>query len=1505
MLRKTFKKISCIVLSTAMVFTGKNINMQSLNTMDVTKKGVTKVFAAEAASEITNLLENPSFDTDTSGWYITKVTGEPKCEFINAKGHDNVGGYVKISNRAESWNSLAQDITEKVENHVKYNFSVWVKLGEDYPVEEFEIKVGLTTQSTGDNGGSEAYGDGWELSGNTVMASKNEWREIKGSFTANWTGDLKKVEFKVADGADIKYSLYVDDLSVTKAEEDKPDTPTPPPVEEPTPELPPAGTNLLENPTFAKETESWFSTEGKLEIMKDKKGHDETGDYIKIYDRTQSWGSLAQNIEKKVGKGKRYKFSVWVKLGDDYKASESTVKVGLTTRSTGDNKGEPEYDKWGISSNTITASKEEWREIKGSFTANWTNTLEEVQFKVADETPGNTGYSLYVDNLSLIEANVSIQEEIPSLKEVFQNEFKVGAAVGADVLANENKMKLVKKHYNSVTATNEMKPDAIIKGINEDGSLKLDFTTPDKMLDYFQEYNEGKEEKDKIYIRGHVLCWHSQTPDFFFKDKEGEDGKLLDKEAMKTRLKTYIEAVIDHVEEKYPGLVYCWDVVNEAIIPEDGEKGGLRVYNGGKETFYHQIYKDSNEYIISAFKYATEHYKEKYPERSETVKFFYNDYGETNPTKVECICNLADAIQKENVRIDGIGMQSHHSVEAPSAEELYNAITAYGKHVKEVQITELDILASKSYDGSDKKKKAEQIKEAYRYKEMVDAILKAKKDGTNITALVFWGVADDDSWLVTDEFSDGRHNMPLLFDEELQAKYSYWAIVDPKKLPPNLKEAAVLQNGDKNWTLADPIEIGTDGNSFMKLLWNHEKLYVQVTVKDASNDKDDCVTLYLDKNNVKANNVEGVEIVPIKRTDAKATSDGYVVEKEFDISGKGVNSEIGFDVVVLDASTKSSQYWNDSELKQKERSEYYGTLLLKPFMTISKGSAKIDAEIDDIWKNIEAHDLTIKSNPSDTTGKVKILWDEDALYVLAEIKDNCLNKDHHDSWEQDSFEIFVDENNGKTDTYEDDDCQYRINYDNELAYNGTNCKKENIESATKKTENGYIVEAKIKFNTFKGKENNLIGIEFQINDADASGRRVSAISWYDASGMGYAQPAVFGTGKLIAVSDTPGGNTPGGNTPGGNTPGGNTPGGTTPGGTTSSGTASGSTNNTTGDKTIDDKIPNDTTSNDKTSSDTTPAKPEDTTKKDTIVEITEKDFSSAYENQNTAKNVVIDINIEEGVEASSIILTSENVTLAKEKGKKVTININGKDINYTVIIPAKQLKKISDTTKPIDIMCKTIAATNLSEYSAKRQLATDLSQALSASGGKQEKTYVLSMAENPNLKAGMKIIANVDKNTTIAANQIVYVYKYNKNTGKFVEVANSKQKVSADGKVLIDTKSGTDYVVSSKKLSGNKVKTIKSQISASVAKSKIKTGKSTKIKVSLPSVLKKVKNFSSSSTFGKEQAKITYKSSNKKIAVVTEEGKVKVKKAGKVTITTIITMESGQTKKIKNTITVK
>ncbi len=868
--------------------------------------------------------------------------------------------------------------------------------------------------------------------------------------------------------------------------------------------------NILNNPSFEKNTDGWYATtmdNASLEFVSSG-GHDSTGGYVKVKDRTDTWNSLAQDIKDKVKNHTKYNFSCWVKLGDEY-TEESTVKAGLTINATGDNGGEDSYDGFGLSGNTVKASKDEWRQIKGSFTTNWNGELKTLQFKIADETCKN---SFYVDNISITEdkTDLSIEKDIPSLKDFFSGknpkyDFKVGGALEESVLNNANKMELVQKHYNSVTAGNEMKPDYIIKGINDDGSLKLDFTTPDKILQYFWDYNKGKAEKDQIHIRGHVLCWHSQTPDFFFKDK---DGKVLSKDAMNARLEEYIKAFTGHVQEKYPGLVYCWDVVNEAIIPDDGEKGGLRVNNGGNETYYHQIYKDSNEYIINAFKYAG-----KYVDKN--VKLFYNDYGETDPVKVKCISDLADAIKAGGGRIDGIGMQAHYSMESPGAEELYNAIMEYSRHTDEVQITELDMLASKSYDGSNAQKEAELVKQAYRYKEFIDTMLKAKDDGANITAIVFWGVADDDSWLISDEFSQGRHNMPLLFDENLKAKPAYWGLIDPSRLSPYIKEENVVESSDKDWTLASPVKIGN--NSSMKLLWSNEKLYVQVTVKDSTSDADDNVTIYLDKNNAKADNADGTEVITIKRSEATEADGGYVAEKEIAVPGKAANAQIGIDAVVSDATAGTKECWNDTDMKQAERSKYYGTLTLKPFMVINKGSANIDGEIDSAWNDITAHNLTVNSNKSSsTTGTVKSMWSEDALYVLAEIKDPVLNKDNADAWEQDSFEIFVDENNGKTGSYEADDCQYRINYENALSFNGQNCNDSNIQSATKKTADGYIVEAKINFNTVKGAENNLIGVDFQINDADASGKRVSTINWYDASGMGYAQPAVFGTAKLAA-----------------------------------------------------------------------------------------------------------------------------------------------------------------------------------------------------------------------------------------------------------------------------------------------------------------------------------------------------------------------------------------------------
>ena len=1608
-LKHILKRPLCITLCSAMVITGGNFTIPGMPV------GGVKVSAEEKHDENQNIIDNSSFENYENNndnglnvywWY---KGGNTELSIMEDNGGHN-GKCIKIASASAGETELAQNImdtgmynkTNPLENDTEYEFSFWVKAVNDCTT-EVKVKADLAMEKSGGWAGGDAFG----FSSNEITVS-GEWQEVKGSFKTTDMGDgtdFKGIHFKIKGTGESPFSFYADDVSLKKKETSEPGGTTPEkPGEDVKPEK---GVNILDNPSFDGSTDNWFATGGSIEYVAGD-SQDAVGGCVKLTGKTDTWNSLAQRINDKVKNKTKYNFSCWVKLGEEYEA-ESTVKAGLTIQSTGDNEGEPVYDGWSISGNTIMASKDEWKEIKGSFMANWAGELTELQFKVADETESAVNNSIYVDNLSVTENDVdlSIEEDIPSLKDFFaaknpNYDFKVGGVVTEDIVkGDDNKMQLVKKHYNSVTANNEMKPDVIFKGLKANGELDLDFTKPDEMLDYFKAYNEGVAEEEKIRIRGHVLCWYSQTPETFFKDTE---GNLLSKDAMNERLEEYIKQVVTHFKEKYPGLIYCWDVVNEAIIPSDGEKGGLRVnLNDGKtETYYHQIYGDSNEYIVNAFKYAA-----KYVE--EGVKLFYNDYGETAPVKVQCICDLADAIKDGGGRIDGIGMQSHHSMEAPSAEELYNAIRAYGEHTDEVQITELDMLASKSYDGSPEQKEAELTKQAYRYKEFIDAILKAKDEGTNITALVFWGVTDSDSWLVTDEFSEGRHNMPLLFDEDNKAKPAYWGIVDPSRLLPYIKEENVLESASKDWNLASPIGIGK--NSSMKLLWSNEKLYVQVSVKDSTADLDDKVTIYLDRNNVKADNTDGVEIITINRSEAKETADGYMAEKEIDIAGKAANAKLGFDVVVSDAASGSRECWNDTAMKQAERSKYYGTLALKPFMVITKGSADVDGEIDSTWNNIETHRLTVSSNPSiSTTGTVKSMWSEDYLYVLAEIEDAVLNKDSTQTHEQDSFEIFVDENNGKTGSYEADDCQYRINYDNELSFNGQNCDASNIQSATKRTDNGYIVEARIKFNTEKGAENKLIGVDFQINDADASGKRAASINWYDASGMGWSQPSVFGTAKLVgAVIPTqkpeetkkPSSmatypvNIPGSS------------GGTSPTQSTSpaastvpaqSTAPAASTAPDTSTKPDTSTVPIHSTAPDTTTEvktdDVTGAVTETTTtidgnktivvekvtisdgtqtvteivteNLDGIIKTTEKlssstvnaviiinttkktdgsiissdaaihtgtsDIYSKYSakiqipksfmetakkaavsrislyvekpsveevKSKKGKKLVVKVAVPdvEGISIGKALITKESIETANADARKLVVKIESKrpSDSYTITIPPSELAKMNDD---IDITIDSRFVSNTD-----KDMKEKLVKILSVNKVKANNAYVVSIADN-NIEGGIKVSSPV-LCKSVSAGDSVYVYNYNKKTGKLEEIANNKRSVLNNGMTGIEGYPGEDYVVTDKELSGKNIVTLLGTSKVSINKDKIKKGSSTKVEVKLPQALVVKSGLKKKAGYGKQAVVITYKSSDNKVAKVSKDGTVKAKGKGKVVISVKIKLAYGKVKTVKKKMTVK
>lgn len=300
-----------------------------------------------------------------------------------------------------------------------------------------------------------------------------------------------------------------------------------------------------------------------------------------------------------------------------------------------------------------------------------------------------------------------------------------------------------------------------------------------------------------------------------------------------------------------------------------------------------------------------------------------------------------------------------------------------------------------------------------------------------------------------------------------------------------------------------------------------------------------------------------------------------------------------------------------------------------------------------------------------------------------------------------------------------------------------------------------------------------------------------------------------------------------------------------------------------------------------------------------VIEITDTTVNSATSANNT---MVVNVKIPsvQNIEVEKVVLTRDSIAAAKETGKALTVNImngstgSGAEDTYTVTIPVKQLAKIKTNITEINVTITSERVTKVADTSKKN----GITKIVNNNKGNKAKTCVISIAENAKVTAGMKIAIPVTEKTTIKKNSNVYIYKYDAKKGKLIETANSKQNVSADGNVSISASFGSDYVVSGKKLSGKNVETIKDGISISVAKKTAKKGQAVAVKVKLPDTV------STKTKFGTEKAKISYKSSNSKVASVSN-GMITAKKKGKAVITTTIKLSSGQKVTKKQKITVK
>ena len=928
------------------------------------------------------------------------------------------------------------------------------------------------------------------------------------------------------------------------------------------------GDNIIKDGDFASNeaAASWNASVGNSKITVEEEENEIGDSGLKTYGvinrdpaTATSGDCFSQDITDAVELGEEYQYSFWAKLSDVYKdAPEEQRNVDFAPFYVSG--GEATYlgsYSTGVLSGEITKTLTagEWTKFSGTF--NVPKTADQIVIRIIEQGTnygqGDCVKGAYcvtgVSMKKITRPKPEIEKDIPewktSVTESLGNDSIAGTAIMLSEISDDTLMELVEKHFNAVTFGNELKPDALfnyqIDGnsvptktitfegeelqvpIVNDAGDSLDFSRADAMADKILEWNNAHPDQ-KIRIRGHVLVWHSQTQEWFFHENYDITKPYVNKETMNRRLEWFISSVFDHyfgeaANGKYDGLFYGWDVVNEAVIGNtyrtdkvSAAESLSEIRHGNNSSWWH-VY-ESNEFIINAFKYANKY-------APANVELYYNDFGETDNTKCEGIVKLINDVKSaEGTRLDAFGMQAHYNVDGFSAAQFKSVAKKYAQAAGKVQLTELDFKASSTYDGTAATKESEYTKMAYCHKNLYEAIKALKEEGTNVSGITVWGVIEPNSWLHSQSNlgggASGSAQCPLLFDGNYKAKPAYWAYVDATKLQPAIQKVTITEAKDGNIAGETyTIDQGAVQAEFIPV-WDADGLTVQVKVKDTTVNDADAVTVYVDPKN-SASDITPHKVT-VARTAAAAIAGGYQATVKVSMKGLKVAQQISLDVVVNNDGEAGS--FNDLTGKQESSSKYYAVATMKPGIEkIPYGIISVDADADAAWGNAVNIPLTINKG-SEASANAKVLWDDDNLYVYATVKDAALDKTGAQTHEQDSLEVFIDEDNGKTASYGEDDKQYRINYNNEQSFNGKKCLAENVKSATKTIDGGYVVEAAFKWTDIKPANGAKIGLEFQINDAKG-GKRIGTLSWYDETGMGWSGSNVYGT---VELTGKPGGN---------------------------------------------------------------------------------------------------------------------------------------------------------------------------------------------------------------------------------------------------------------------------------------------------------------------------------------------------------------------------------------------
>ena len=510
-----------------------------------------------------------------------------------------------------------------------------------------------------------------------------------------------------------------------------------------------------------------------------------------------AWNGAAIDMSAIGTLGATYKATFWAKVPNDQSdlldGDTINMRFSGATKITSD-AGEG-YENYPADTD-YKLSADEWSKFEITFVA----PASFYSYMIYFETNGGGKFDMLIDDFTLTRTSAPAEPDLTlaSIKDTYAPYIgTIGTAVGYSDLLNENTMKFIKHHFNSITLGNEMKADAMISNEKVLKQSEANYILPAN----YGDFEENKDDQgnvivpeltmgivDKVLkickengikVRVHMPMWHQQMPKAFFcEDFDTSKPLVTNKEVILAREEMFIRTAYQYyLTSPYADVIYAFDVVNEYTHMAN-ESAAVGSENWWKYAFGTEMKTDC-EYVKKAYVWAYDVLQ--LCERTD-ISLIYNDYNtydkQTTQDIIDLINNInkVDDVNKVGKICAGVGMQSHLNDAGATVENYKAALDKFAAQGYEIQITELDITNTGVIDSdTTEEEKAEIYKaNAEMYSKIMNAILQAKSEGANISTVVIWGMTDNTSWR--------SEKAPLLFGKDISDKKpSFDAVIDAAK----------------------------------------------------------------------------------------------------------------------------------------------------------------------------------------------------------------------------------------------------------------------------------------------------------------------------------------------------------------------------------------------------------------------------------------------------------------------------------------------------------------------------------------------------------------------------------------------------------------------------------------------------------------------------------------------------------------------------------------------------